>query len=673
MSVARTETQIDGRAIPVHSLNTLVIGGGAAGLNAALQLHRRGIRDVAILTEQWGGGTSFNAGSDKQTYYKLSLAGAKADSPRQMAADLFRGGSMHGDVALCEAQHSAQAFFNLVELGVPFPHTRHGGFVGYRTDHDPLGRGTSAGPLTSRMMCECLGKAVQQAGIPIFDRHLAVAILTKATGDEKRACGVAALDCARLDDGAFGFVLFNAVNVILATGGPGGMYATSVYPESQMGSIGMALVVGAAAQNLTESQFGLASIHPRWNLSGSYQQVIPRYVSCNVDGTDERDFLEEGFPDMRDLAAAIFRKGYEWPFDCAKVASGGSSLIDLLVYRETVQRGRRVFLDYTRNPGGGGQSGLFSLDGLPEEAAAYLRKSNALLPTPIERLAAMNPSAIALFQSHGVDLRRDRLEIAVCAQHSNGGLRGDVWWESNIRRLFPIGEVNGSHGVRRPGGAALNAGQVGGLRAAICIAARYNEQPPDPSDFVAAVEPQFRECLHFAEQVIDHGTLRSSGLAPFAAVREIQQRMSAHAAHVRSAEGIEEAVQSAWALVRRLPGELAVPALTELPAAFRAVDLALTHAFYLEAIKEYLERGGQSRGSALVLAASSERACSLVAGEWRFKCNEPGAGVDRQILELALADDGSVLKQWVEIRPIPEEDEWFESVWKDYLEQRIVR
>ncbi|HOS38496.1 MAG TPA: hypothetical protein PLG31_02085, partial [Spirochaetota bacterium] len=56
-------------------------------------------------------------------------------------------------------------------------------------------------------------------------------------------------------------------------------------------------------------------------------------------------------------------------------------------------------------------------------------------------------------------------------QHVNGGLCGDIWWESNVRNLFPVGEANGSHGVYRPGGAALNAGQVGGLRAAQMIAA----------------------------------------------------------------------------------------------------------------------------------------------------------------------------------------------------------
>ena len=671
MSIARTEMQIEGRTVPVHSLNTLVIGSGAAGLNAALQLHHRGRRDIAIITERWGAGTSNNAGSDKQTYYKLSLAGARPDSARHMAEDLFRGGCMHGDIALCEAQHSAQAFFNLVELGVPFPHTRHGAYAGYQTDHDPRGRGTSAGPLTSHMMCECLGKAVQAAGIRVFDGHMAVALLTAGSGGEKGVCGAVAIDLTRLDDGAFGFVLFNAVNVILATGGPGKMYAASVYPESQTGSTGMALAIGAAAHNLTESQFGLASIRPRWNLSGTYQQVIPRYVSFSADGTDDREFLNDGFQDMRALATAIFRKGYEWPFDCAKVASGGSSLIDLLVYRETVQRGRRVFLDYTRNPRGDGAFGVFSLDLLSEEAASYLGKSRALLPTPIERLAAMNQPAIDLYRSHGIDLRRNRLEIAVCAQHCNGGLRGTVWWESNIRHLFPIGEVNGSHGVRRPGGAALNAGQVGGLRAAMYIAARYAEPPPDPQVFAAAAESQVRRCLEFARRVTTQTSAAS--LLADAAIRKIQERMSVQAAHVRSVEGVEEAVKAAWELVRRLSGELAVPSVAELPAAFRAADLALTHAMYLEAIKEYLNKGGQSRGSALVLTPSGPSPGPAAGDEWRFACNKPGAWVDRRILEIGVAEDDGVHKQWVDIRPIPEEDEWFESVWNDYLNDRIIR
>ena len=39
-------------------------------------------------------------------------------------------------------------------------------------------------------------------------------------------------------------------------------------------------------------------------------------------------------------------------------------------------------------------------------------------------------------------------------------------------RLFAVGEAAASHGVYRPGGTALNAGQVGSTRAAQYIAAR---------------------------------------------------------------------------------------------------------------------------------------------------------------------------------------------------------
>ena len=58
-------------------VRTLVVGTGAAGYAAAVRLHQYGVRDLAILTENVKAGTSRNTGSDKQTYYKLSLAGKK--------------------------------------------------------------------------------------------------------------------------------------------------------------------------------------------------------------------------------------------------------------------------------------------------------------------------------------------------------------------------------------------------------------------------------------------------------------------------------------------------------------------------------------------------------------------------------------------------------------------
>jgi len=663
--------EFDGLALPVHSLNTLVVGSGAAGLCAARELVRHGQRDVAIVTERWGAGASFNAGSDKQTYYRLALAGSAGDSPRRMAEDLFTGGSMHGDLALCEAQHSAQAFFNLVGAGVPFPHDRYGGFVGYRTDHDPRGRGTSAGPLTSRLMCERLGAAVREAGVTVFDHHTVVALLADSPADGRRVCGAVAIDRQASSADTFGLVLFNALNVVLATGGPGGMYRASVYPGSQVGSTGLALSIGAAAHNLTESQFGLASVGFRWNLSGSYQQVVPRYVSTDAEGGDEREFLNEVFPDPGTLASAIFRKGYEWPFDCARVAGYGSSLIDLLVHRETAQRERRVFLDYTRNPSDPRGEGDFSLDVLDEEARDYLRRSGAEQATPIERLRAMNQPAVDLFADHGTDLGRDRLEIALCAQHSNGGLRVDTWWQSNIRHLFPIGEVAGTHGVRRPGGAALNAGQVGAIRSALYIARRYSQAPPDPAAFAEAARDQVGRCLDFARQVI--GQAPDLALRPGAVIREVQERMSFFAAHLRRPDRIDAAVDDAWRLVSRTSGDLRVPTPTAVLSAFRARDLALVHAMYLEAIREYFARGGRSRGGALALDAEGECPCEALGDTWRCRLNPPGAFVDQHVLELWLDDATNVHQRWVDIRPLPDDDGWFEAVWNEFLRDQVVR
>jgi succinate dehydrogenase/fumarate reductase flavoprotein subunit len=156
-----------------------------------------------------------------------------------------------------------------------------------------------------------------------------------------------------MESSARGITLFNCTNIIFAVGGPAGMYLTSVYPESQTGSSGIAFEAGAKGINLTESQFGIASIKFRWNLSGTYQQVIPRYVSTNQDGSDEREFLDEYFDTAGSMMDAIFLKGYQWPFDPRKIKNYGSSLIDILVHNETQIKGRRVFLDFMSNPAWG--------------------------------------------------------------------------------------------------------------------------------------------------------------------------------------------------------------------------------------------------------------------------------------------------------------------------------
>jgi len=669
--MTKCRVRIGGRSYPLYSVNTLVVGSGAAGLNAAVRLHEEGQPDVAVATDRFGGGTSRNSGSDKQTYYKLSLAGDRPDSPFETAGDLAAGGGMHGDIALCEAQGSAEAFLRLAGLGVPFPRDKYGAYVGYKTDNGPRQRATSAGPLTSRLMFEALAREVRRLRIPVLDRHQVVALLTAGKGGAKKVIGAIAIDKRRAAAKDPGFVLFNAVNVVLATGGPGGMYARSVYPEGQTGSHGLAFAAGAVAQNLTESQYGLASVKFRWNLSGTYQQVVPRYFSTDARGGGEREFLNDHFPDMGRLATAIFLKGYEWPFDPGKALGYGSSLIDILVYEETVVRGRRVFLDFRRNPAGGGKLAEFDLGLLGSEARAYLERSGALLATPIARLRKMNRPAVDLFERHGIDLGREPLEIAVCAQHCNGGFRAGIWWESNVRHLFPVGEVCGTHGVRRPGGSALNSGQVGSARAARFIARRYAGRPPSAVQFARLAGSEVAEKAAFAAGLVDPRVGKRSALRR--AVDEIRARMSACGAHVRKADDVARETARAWALFETLGRELRVPSAGDLPQAFSVLDQALTHAVYLEAIREYLARGGRSRGSYLVPDPAGRLPCPGLDGRWAFSLAVPGDFVSNHILEIGLDDAGNVTKEWVGVRPVPAAESWFENVWNDHLRDRIVR
>lgn len=74
----------------------LVVGSGCAGLNAADWLAALG-QEVLLITEGMNCGTSRNTGSDKQTYYKLSLAGDDGDSVGEMARTLA-GPDVDGDI-----------------------------------------------------------------------------------------------------------------------------------------------------------------------------------------------------------------------------------------------------------------------------------------------------------------------------------------------------------------------------------------------------------------------------------------------------------------------------------------------------------------------------------------------------------------------------------------------
>ncbi len=584
-----------------NNYHTLIIGTGCAGYNAADKLFDLGVTDIAIITEGRFMGTSRNTGSDKQTYYKLSLCGSDGDSVREMADTLYSGGGVMGEHALCEAAYSTRCFMRLVELGVPFPTNEYGEYAGYKTDHDPRTRATSCGPLTSKYMTEALERSVLAKGIEILDFQRVIRILT----EDGAVTGVA---CADTVTGEIRVIACR--NVILCTGGPAGIYQNTVYPESQHGATGLAIEAGATLSNMEEWQYGIASTKFRWNLSGTYQQVLPRYVSVDRDG-NEREFLFDALGS--ESLGRIFLKGYQWPFDTRKV--NGSSRVDLLVAEE-IKKGNRVYLDFLRNPKGL-ENGF---EVLPKEAYDYLHRSDALLGTPIERLARMNVGAIELYAAHGIDLRREPLEIAVCAQHCNGGVAVDGNWQTEIEGLYAAGEAAGTFGVYRPGGSALNSTQVGSLRAAEHIAKKGQTVRPVLRDLAPRLQ---------------YGTSNVELLK-----NELQAEMSRVADFDRSTDGMRALMEKVSALCESFFETVRIKDRAETAAAFRLYDTVLTQRSVLSAMLCSARELG-THGSALV-----------------DRLPDQSDGAARKTRTLT---KGAV-SRLADVSPMPEPELWFETL-----------
>jgi len=655
---------LEDATVPVYRRACLVIGSGAAGLRAAVELKRRGI-DVAVLSQSAWGGTSACSGSDKQTLHTANTAD-RGDNFRAMAAAIRAGGAMDEDTAYVEAVGSQRAMASLQYLGLPLPQDAMGGVLRYQTDHDEVGRATSCGPRTSRLMVKVLAEEALRLGVPLHNHTTAVKLLVDGAGESRRASGVLAIRPKdRSDTNPLGLALFAAPTIVLAAGGPGELYRDSVYPNGCFGSLGLALEAGVELVNLTESQFGIGTRREGfpWNLSGTYVQAIPHIYSVDSDGR-EHHFLARYYRSTQELASNIFRKGYQWPFHATRMLDFGSSLVDVAIATET-SAGHRVFMDFQRNPEPVPGDLPFSLDRLDSDVMDYLSEAGAFAESPIDRLRHMNPLAIELYRRAKVDIATAPLEFAVNNQHMNGGIAVDIWGRTSLAGCYAVGEAAGTHGVTRPGGAALNAGQVFGTRAAEHIAATCDagvEALP-----VVAATSASRQVMAF---------LRSgAGLTTEAIRTEVQARMSDRAGIIVAPALVREAVDEARALnaAIRING-ITISRPAEAARAIQWQQIALASEAVLTALDAYIAAGGGSRGARAICDADGDALPQASTGPLETLRFRREREVDRD-MQLHTRYDGTEFHIWDEanrrldstMRP------FFERDWPAWLTGEIYR
>lgn len=661
-TAADNTIECEGLTIPVYRCHTAVLGSGAAGLRAAVELKRRDI-DVLIVTSGVGMGTSACSGSDKQTLHTTSTQG-NGDNFKKMAQALGAGGAMDMDVAYVESVGSVQALSGLQFMGLPLPTDRYGAPLRYQTDHDEFGRATSCGPRTSRLMVKVLADETLRLGVRTLLRSYGIGIVKECVVGNERVTGLIVINNDRSYN-EFGYAYIACSNLVLATGGPGELYRDSVYPLKCHGSLGLALDAGIVASNLTESQFGISSGREKfpWNLSGSYMQVMPHVYSVDSDG-NKYPFLADYFPTTAAMCNSVFLKGYQWPFHADRTLNFESSLVDLAIY-EQQKEGRKVYLDFLRNPQPVNANDSFSISNCSDTVISYLTNNHVNGDTPIARLTQMNPLAIELYRQNGTDLTKEPLQIGVNNQHMNGGVEVDLWGRTSLSGCYAIGEVASTHGVTRPGGAALNSGQVFALRVADYIRGTFTssdkpEASPDTRKLSELIV-QGRSAVSSSEV--------SSHMPLFEIKNKVQETMSNTCGFICDPNALQSAEELFSNLRQRYDnGEVTVENQDQLADYFLWHQHVHAAAAVARSMVHYVENNGGSRGARMILADDGQHVPDSANGyltQFRFKADNFEL---RSVKQTITPRDGNLDCEFVATNNAPNLSSiFFEKNWMDYL------
>jgi len=227
----------------VQSTDVVVVGGGAAGCYAALNLHRHGVRSLIVCKGLVGkSGASIFAGN-------LVLAGRALGNTEEHARNTAEFLIKYHNQFLID-QHWARACSQWIE-NVYYPELEEAGLYLRRDDKGQVV--TSPGKIRSVAanlqgnsgvpFMDLRRKQVIKAGIPRLEESAVTALLRRPDGS---VCGVFALDIV---SGEYQVVLARAV--ILATGYSDRLHARSTGTREMSGDgIAMAWRAGATLVNL---------------------------------------------------------------------------------------------------------------------------------------------------------------------------------------------------------------------------------------------------------------------------------------------------------------------------------------------------------------------------------------------------------------------------------------
>ena len=544
--------------------DVLIVGAGGAGLRAAIESTRRGLRTV-ILTKSLLG----------KAHTVMAEGGVAAamgnvypeDNWKVHFRDTMRGGKMLNNYRMAElhAQESPDRVHELEAWGALFDRTSDGRILQRDFGGHRFARLAHVGDRTGLEMIRTLQQKVVSMGVDVVMECKVLRLVNDADG---RIAG-----CVAYHRPSGGFVTFSAPAIVLATGGVGKSWKyTSNSWESTGDGHALALWAGAQLIDMECIQF-----HPTgmvWPLS-----VRGLLVTEGVrgDGGVLRNSSGERF--MFNYVDDMFRaetadseeEADRWYDD----HSAGRRPPELLP-RDEVARA----INTEVKAGRGTPHGGVYLDIASRRSAEFIRR----------RLPSMYHQFMELA---GVDITREPMEIGPTCHYIMGGVRVDAdTAATSVPGLFAAGEVaGGMHGSNRLGGNSLSDLLVFGRRAGM-----------GASDYVAAGQQAAALDTAAVDAAIDEAVApfaREEGESPYQIQHDLQELMQTNVGIIRTGTELAAAITALDELAARTANLAVTGPRAYNPGWNLATDLpsmlTVSRCTALGAINRTESRGGHTR------------------------------------------------------------------------------
>lgn len=403
----------------------LVIGSGIAGLSFALKVSKYGKVTVVTKAKLEDSNTRYAQGGIASVFKESDNFG------KHISDTLIAGAGICDEkVVRMVVSEAPERIKDLIDLGVPFDKkedgtydlAREGGHSEYRILHHK----DKTGEAIEKTLID---KVRNDPGIELYESHFAIELLTQHHLGEEVKRNHRGINC-------YGAYVADLVNqkvitilskiTVVATGGIGNVYLTTTNPEIATGD-GIAMVYRAKGtiENMEFVQFHPTSLFdPNTRPSFLITEALRGYgaVLKNIKG---ENFMERydsrGSLAPRDIVVrAIDTEMKMWGDD-------------------------HVWLDCTH----------LEPEGLKEH-----------FPTIYEHCL-----------TRGINITKDLIPVVPAAHYSCGGIKVDMNGQSNIDRLYAIGEVSstGLHGANRLASNSLIEAAVYAHRAALHSSARLKD------------------------------------------------------------------------------------------------------------------------------------------------------------------------------------------------------